>query len=128
MGQQNHRVSLQASLDRYQLESFRAVAKDGHGWVLARPDGTKAPCGGPKVCRECKLEDMVYNTTSRLVVMEGFNLKPGDKLLLIAPPDAPMLNLYDNLKEMLCQRFPEVDITIVAGFTGVQIHRQEPQV
>ena len=28
----------------------------GHGWVTPNPDGTKARCGGPAICRECALE------------------------------------------------------------------------
>lgn len=28
----------------------------GHGWVLARPDGAKAKCGGPTICKECARE------------------------------------------------------------------------
>jgi hypothetical protein len=28
----------------------------GHGWVIARPDGAKAHCGGPAICRPCQLE------------------------------------------------------------------------
>ena len=28
----------------------------GHGWVTPRPDGAKARCGGPAICRECALE------------------------------------------------------------------------
>jgi len=28
----------------------------GHGWVNPRPDGMKARCGGPGMCRQCALE------------------------------------------------------------------------
>ena len=28
----------------------------GHGHVTPRPDGAKARCGGPGICRECALE------------------------------------------------------------------------
>ena len=28
----------------------------GHGWVRPRPDGAKAKCGGPAICRECATE------------------------------------------------------------------------
>lgn len=28
----------------------------GHGWVYERPDGMKAKCGGPAICRECAAE------------------------------------------------------------------------
>lgn len=29
---------------------------NGHGHVFRRPDGSKAPCGGPGLCRECDLD------------------------------------------------------------------------
>jgi hypothetical protein len=29
---------------------------DGHGWVIPRQDGTKARCGGPAICDDCKSE------------------------------------------------------------------------
>lgn len=29
---------------------------DGHGWVRPRPDGAKARCGGPAICRECAID------------------------------------------------------------------------
>lgn len=28
----------------------------GHGWVNPNADGSKAPCGGPGICRECQQE------------------------------------------------------------------------
>jgi hypothetical protein len=28
----------------------------GHGWVIARPDGARANCGGPAICRACGAE------------------------------------------------------------------------
>ena len=28
----------------------------GHGHVIPRPDGVKARCGGPAICRKCQLE------------------------------------------------------------------------
>lgn len=115
-------------MNRHQIEEYELLARDGHGWVLPRPDGTRAACGGPQVCRICALEKVAFSSTSRITVMEGFNVKPGDKLLLIAPPDmAERVSKQDidHLREMLMRKFPETDITVMAGFTGVQIHRQE---
>lgn len=28
----------------------------GHGWVTPNPNGTRARCGGPAICRECQRE------------------------------------------------------------------------
>lgn len=116
-----------SSMNRHQLAQFDQLAKDGHGWVLARPDGTKAHCGGPEVCRICQLEHLAYSASEKVVVFEGFNIKAGDKLLLIGPPWMQEHHV-DGLRERLKRDFPEVDITIMAGFTGVQVHRQEPSV
>lgn len=30
----------------------------GHGHVWERPDGMKARCGGPGICRECSIDEM----------------------------------------------------------------------
>lgn len=59
--------------------------------------------------------------------MEGFVLKPGDKLLLIAPPDADAASVRP-IVERLRQDYPEVFISVVAGFTGVQISNADPTV
>lgn len=33
----------------------------GHGHVWARPDGVKARCGGPGLCKECSREQVAWN-------------------------------------------------------------------
>lgn len=43
------------------LSLFKSVYRNevpitGHGWVTPRPDGFKARCGGPEVCRQCQEE------------------------------------------------------------------------
>lgn len=116
-----------SSMNRHQLTEYEALAKDGHGWVLPRPDGTKANCGGPNVCRVCLLEKLVYSQTQQTVIIEAMNIKPGDQILLLAPAFAKPSDL-DHITEKLRAQFPEVGITIMAGFTGVQIHRQDPSV
>jgi len=98
---------------------------DSHGWVIPRPDGMKKPCGGPSVCRECHLEYLALQTTDRITVMEGWRLAPGDKVLLIAPPNMPQ-DYIDTLGQQLSRDFPEVGITIVKGFTGLTVHRSDP--
>lgn len=97
----------------------------GHGWVIPRPDGSKAPCGGATVCRECHLEFVACSTTERITVWEGFKLQPGDKLLLIAPANMPQWAI-DRYGEYLAKTYPEIGITIVKGFTGIQVHKQDP--
>ena len=110
-----------------QMHDYQALAADGHGWVVPRPDGRKHGCGGPNVCRTCKLEQMVYSTRSRVMVMDGFNIKPGDQILLIAPPDVSQFQMAEMMAE-LTKRHPEVGFTVVAGFTGVQIAKSDPSV
>lgn len=97
----------------------------GHGHVIPRPDASKAPCGGATQCRECYLEFVALKTTDRVMVWEGFNLKPGDKLLLIAPMGMPG-DVIAHYGRQLKLKFPDVDVCIVQGFTGVQVYRQEP--
>jgi hypothetical protein len=110
------------------LPSPWARTPRGHGHVIPRPDGTKARCAGPSGgCWTCYLEDLVWNRAAGAVVMEGFNLKPGDKLLLVADPRMPpdqMIEYVDQLK----RRFPEVEITVMTGFTGVQVHADEGKI
>lgn len=37
----------------------------GHGHVWERPDGAKARCGGPKMCRRCAQDLAQYGKTTR---------------------------------------------------------------
>ena len=108
-----------------EIERWRELAKGAHGWVIPRPDGTKAACGGPIVCRECQLEEMVYNARQHVSIMEGFRIAPGDKVLLIAPPNSGPGEVKDMF-DLIVQNFPEVHFTVVSGFTGVQVHKAEP--
>lgn len=114
-------------VDQDAMQALDAMAVGGHGWVLPRPDGSKANCGGPMMCRECSLESALLRVQDRVVIWEGFNLKPGDRLLLIAPP-ATDKEAIEWMTERMKGRLPEVHVTIVAGFTGVQVHNQEPTV
>lgn len=52
--------SAAAELSRLQAEVARLVDPErprpddvGHGHVIPRPDGVRARCGGPRLCREC---------------------------------------------------------------------------
>lgn len=36
----------------------------GHGHVTPRPDGQKARCGGPKICKECAVEQVTVLTAA----------------------------------------------------------------
>lgn len=38
----------------------------GHGHVWARPDGVRARCGGPKLCRECAADAARYDESAEL--------------------------------------------------------------
>lgn len=40
---------------------IRERANVGHGHVYVRPDGKKARCGGPNVCRECAEDQDQWN-------------------------------------------------------------------
>lgn len=43
-------------------ESFAAIGTNtGHGHVWKRPDGVKARCGGPGICRECARDFALLN-------------------------------------------------------------------
>lgn len=37
----------------------------GHGHVWERPDGSKARCGGPKMCEECAKDAATHGTPER---------------------------------------------------------------
>lgn len=52
-------VALRAPAEQAQTDSKTnpyAHLNTGHGHVRPRPDGFKARCGGPSICRECALE------------------------------------------------------------------------
>lgn len=106
---------------------FNDLMKDSHGWVIPRPDGSKATCGGPGICRVCSLEQAVFMTRDRITVIEGLVLKPGDKVLLIGPPTMTPDDVRQML-EHLRMRFPEIEFTVVAGFTGIQVDKGEYRV
>ena len=36
-----------------------AGTNTGHGHVWARPDGVKARCGGPALCADCAMDDVM---------------------------------------------------------------------
>ena len=36
----------------------------GHGHVWKRPDGIRARCGGPGMCRQCSLDKVRYDAAS----------------------------------------------------------------
>jgi hypothetical protein len=43
--------------DRQIAEGFNWFDRNsGHGWVIPRPDGEHAPCGGPGVCPVCDFD------------------------------------------------------------------------
>lgn len=107
------------------LQDLKNIGKGGHGWVI--PNGTEpAKCGGPRYCRECSLELALTKSRDRVVITEGLKIEAGDRLLLIAPPTATQADFAEMVEKMRA-KFPDVDITVVAGFTGVQVHRQEPE-
>lgn len=101
------------------------ILRGGHGWVIPNADGKKAACGGPMYCRMCHLEYLAMQTTSRITVMEGWVLNPGDKVLLISAHEMDEEGCKETIRE-LRKRFPEIDFTIIQGMTGVQVHRAEP--
>jgi len=35
----------------------------GHGWVHPRKDGARARCGGPRMCKQCALEQAQKDST-----------------------------------------------------------------
>lgn len=96
--------------------------EQSHGKVIPRPDGQQANCPGPPYCWTCHLEDLVYTKSAdRVVITEGLVMKPGSKVLLISGrPIRP--EQAEQVRLILKQKFPEVDITIVDGFIGVQYH------
>jgi hypothetical protein len=81
---------------------------------------------GAPHCWTCYLEDLVYNRTGALVV-EGFNLRPGDKLLLIASDRCPP-EMAQRILAKVEAHHPEIHVTMVAGMTGVQVHADQGQV
>jgi hypothetical protein len=105
------------------LEPFRY---GGHGWVIPMGDGKKANCGGPTVCRECALEKAVFQTRDRVAVVETVKLEPGDRILLMAPPQMPP-SMVEHMMNSLRGKFPDIDITVVQGFTGIQVSQQKPE-
>ena len=58
------------SLDQaIQREMPRYLTNQGHGHVWARPDGSRARCGGQRMCPECAL-DAVDLAAARQAVTE----------------------------------------------------------
>lgn len=100
------------------------ILRGGHGWVIPNPDGGRANCGGPMICRMCHLEYLALQTTSRISVMEGWVLQPGDKVLLLTSSHYDEGEI-EHVGMELRKKFPEIDFTIVLGMTGIQVHRQE---
>lgn len=49
-----------------------SALNSGHGHVFARPDGIKARCGGPMMCRHCAAD------LSRLLAQQQTPQKPLD--------------------------------------------------
>jgi hypothetical protein len=96
------------------------LVDQAHGHVLPRPDGRRAPCAGPAGCWTCHLESLVYESKLNLFVDQGLNIKPNDKILLIAPAAMDPERVREHV-DMLKRRFPDTEFTIVAGYTGVQI-------
>lgn len=124
LGQPINPTITPASIAAIQGESPN-VLRGGHGWVIPHLDGRKPdPCGGPMNCRMCHLEYLALQTTSRVMVMEGWRIEPGDKLLLLGPQHLDAEDA-EHIGAELRRRFPEVDVTIINGFTGVQVHRHE---
>lgn len=41
----------------------------GHGWVIANPNGVKARCGGPNVCKQCAVEAAQFSARYTPVIM-----------------------------------------------------------
>lgn len=91
-----------------------------HGHVLPRPDGRRAPCAGPEGCWSCHLERLVYESKQTLFIDQGFIIKPGDKVLLIAPPTLAPEIVREHI-EHLERQFPDTEFTVMQGYTGVQI-------
>ena len=92
-----------------------------HGHVIPRPDGFRAACAGPAGCWTCHMEHLVYESRNNLFIDQAMVIKPGDKVLLIAPSTGTDPDLLRDQVEMLKRRFPDTEFTIVAGYTGVQI-------
>lgn len=37
----------------------------GHGYVWPRPDGKLFRCGGPRICKECKQDEIAYKAAKK---------------------------------------------------------------
>lgn len=98
----------------------KQLIDQAHGHIIPRPDGQRAQCAGPTGCWTCHLERLVYESKMNLFIDQGMLLSPGDKLLLIAPHEMDPTIVQLHMAKMRA-RFPDVEVTIVEGFTGVQI-------
>lgn len=49
--------------------------KDAHGHVIERTDGTKARCGGPSLCTQCRMEGRLVKAARKLEKLEAANTK-----------------------------------------------------
>lgn len=64
----------------------------GHGHVWERPDGLKAPCGGPGLCSECAADAM------RVREVKGLYDNDVDVAILLRAKDACGKNLASRDK------------------------------
>lgn len=67
------------------------------------------------------MEHLVYESRNNLFIHEAMVIRPGDKVLLIAPDTQVDEELVRGQVDMLKRRFPDTEFTIMVGYTGVQI-------
>ncbi len=73
----------------------------GHGHVWPRPDGARARCGGPKLCRECALDFTRWTKWGQEMVWEVPQPQQG----CICPPGSEK-----TCQGPLCPRRPVVAV------------------
>jgi hypothetical protein len=85
--------------------AFRNV---GHGWVYPRPDGQRARCGGPALCRECNV-DNALKTGRDSDLRKSFRASVEEILDRWAESDLPERDLLNELISEIRAVLPKGD-------------------
>ena len=83
----------------------------GHGHVWPRPDGVKARCGGPAICKECALDDAQMRGNpmpDMLKPSATLLIKLGSLIVHLEEAHSPTCHEFDIAAVKQLQADPEV--------------------
>lgn len=68
--------------------------------------------------------DPMTNEGRDVVILKGFNIEPGDRVLLTVAEDTAKYEESQRLLDEIRDRFPGVEFTLVGGVSGVAVERE----